>query len=584
MNEKILVSVAWPYANSPLHLGHLAGAYLPPDIFARYHRLRGNQVLMVSGSDTHGTPITVTAEQEKITPNEVVDRYHTSFLQSFVGLGITFDLFTHTNTENHWTVTTEMFTRLKGKGYIHKATMQALYCEHDHRFLADRYVEGVCPFCGFEDARGDQCDRCGKPLDALELVKPRCKFCRHTPVVRETEHFFLDLAQFNAPLKEWVLKQEHWRPNVRNFTLNLLNEGLRPRAITRDIDWGIPVPVEGFGDKRIYVWFDAVIGYLSASIEWAANRGTPELWHQWWDPDKPARAYYFIGKDNIFFHTMIWPAMLMGFGGVHLPYDVPANEYLTLEGRKFSSSRHWAVWAPDYLARYDPDPLRYLLTAQAPESTDADFSWQAFLDRNNNELVGTWGNLAHRMLSFAFKNFSERVPTPGELNETDRAIIRQAEETFEPVGQEIAACRFKAGVTQVMALARETNRYLDAAAPWKILKSDPIRAATSTYVALRVIDSLKTLFLPFLPFSSQKLHEALGYDGDLFGQQEIVEYQENSHKHKGLTYHYAGQGDLWLPSQLAPGQALRRPQPLFKKLDDEIVEQELARLGKTVEG
>lgn len=578
MNEKILVGVAWPYANSPLHLGHLAGAYIPPDIFARYHRLRGNDVLMVSGSDTHGTPITVTAEQLGITPEEVVQRYHASFIESFVGLGISFDLFTHTNTENHWRVTTDMFLRLLEKGYIYKAKMQALYCVHDRRFLADRYVEGVCPFCGFEDARGDQCDRCGKPLDALELIQPRCKFCGHTPEVRETEHFFLDLAQFNEPLKAWVAQQTHWRPNVLNFTLNLLNEGLRGRAITRDIDWGIPVPVEGFADKRIYVWFDAVIGYLSASIEWAHNQGTPEAWHDWWDLDRPARSYYFIGKDNIFFHTLIWPAMLMGYGGRQLPYDVPANEYLTLEGRKLSSSRNWAVWAPDYLSRYDPDPLRYYLTAHAPESADSDFTWQGYLDCNNNELVGTWGNLAHRMLTFAFKNYGGQVPVPDTFNEQDEAIMRLIEGAFEPVGQEINACQFRAALGHVMGLAREVNRYLDAVAPWKILKSDPRRAATSTYVALWTIDSLKVLFTPFLPFSSQKLHEALGYDSSLMGEQHVVEFQENSHKHLGLTYRYDKRGDLWKPSQLRPGQPLRYPQPLFRKLDERIVEQELARL------
>ncbi|MCD6520321.1 MAG: methionine--tRNA ligase [Anaerolineae bacterium] len=580
MKEKIFIGVAWPYANSHLHLGHLAGAYIPPDIFARYHRLRGNDVLMVSGSDTHGTPITVTAEQEGISPEEVIDRYHKSFIESFQGLGISFDLFTYTNTENHWAITTDMFLRLLEKGYIYKEKMRALYCEHCHRFLPDRYVEGTCPFCHFEDARGDQCDNCGKPLDALELINPRCKFCGHTPVVRETEHFFLDLPKFTEPLKEWVADKTHWRPSVRNFTLNLLNEGLRGRAITRDIDWGIPVPVEGYSDKRIYVWFDAVIGYFSASVEWAHNKGFPELWHEWWDLDKPCRSYYFIGKDNIFFHTLIWPAMLMGYGDRQLPYDVPANEYLTLEGRKISSSRNWAVWAPDYLSRYDPDPLRYYLTVHAPETADADFSWREFVERNNNELVGTWGNLAHRMLTFAFKNFDKAVPTPGELNETDQGIIMQVEKAFETVGAELDACRFRSAISQVMAVAREANRYLDLTSPWKILKSDPERAATATYVALRVIDSLKTLFLPFLPFSSQRLHEYLGYEGDLFGQQEVAEFQENSHKHIALTYHYDYQDqDLWKPSELPPGQLLRRPKPLFRKLDDSIVEEELARLG-----
>lgn len=579
MHEKILVGVAWPYANSPLHLGHVAGAYLPPDIFARYHRLRGNDVLMVSGSDTHGTPITVTAEQEGIEPSEVIERYHRSFLESFQGLGISFDLFTHTDTENHWAVTTDLFLRLLERGYIYKEAMRALYCPHCQRFLADRYVEGECPFCHFKDARGDQCDNCGKPLDALELIAPRCKFCGGTPEVRETEHFFLDLAQFNEPLKAWIATKTHWRPNVLNFSLNLLEEGLHGRAITRDILWGIPVPVKGFEDKRIYVWFDAVIGYLSASVEWAKNRGTPEAWREWWDAAAPCRSYYFIGKDNIFFHTLIWPAMLMGYGGLQLPYDVPANEYLTLEGRKISSSRKWAVWAPDYLSRYDADPLRYYLTVHAPETSDSDFSWREFVDCNNNELVGTWGNLAHRMLTFAHNNFQGRVPQPGALTEEDEAILARVEAAFEPIGAQIDACRLRNALGEVMALAREANRYLDAAAPWKALKSDPARAATATYVALRVIDSLKTLFLPFLPFSSQRLHEYLGYEDDLLGKQEVVEYVETSRRHLGLTYHYENGQDRWRPSTLAPGQPLRRPQPLFRKLDDTVVEQELARLG-----
>ena len=578
MNEKILIGVAWPYANSPLHLGHLAGAYLPPDIFARYHRLRGNDVLMVSGSDTHGTPITVTAEQLGVRPEEVVRRYHTSFIASLQGLGVSFDLFTHTNTENHWEVTTDLFLRLLERKYIYKATMQALYCPVDKRFLPDRYVEGTCPFCGYEDARGDQCDRCGKPLDALELIAPRCKFCGTTPVVRGTEHFFLDLEQFNEPLKEWVADKDYWRPNVRNFTTNLLREGLHGRAISRDIDWGIPIPVEGYADKRIYVWFDAVIGYLSAAVEWARNRGTPEAWHQWWDAEAEARSYYFVGKDNIFFHTLIWPAMLMGYGGLQLPHDVPANEYLTLEGRKISSSRNWAVWAPDYLERYDPDPLRYTLTVHAPETSDSDFSWQDFYDRNNNELVGTWGNLAHRMLTFAGKHYQGAVPTPGALSDADREILRITEEAFAPVAEDLEACRFRAAIGKVMGVAREANRYLDAAAPWKVLKSEPERAATATYVALRVVDSLKVLFYPFLPFSSQKLHEYLGYDSDLLGVQKAVEFQENDHKHLALTYEHTLEGDLWVPSQLPPGQALRKPQPLFRKLDESIVEEEVARL------
>lgn len=580
MNEKILLGVAWPYANSPLHLGHLAGAYIPPDIFARYHRMRGNDVLMVSGSDTHGTPITVSAEQRGITPAEVVELFHTSFLESFLGLGISFDLFTHTNTQNHWEVTTDFFLRLLDKGYITKHTMQQQWCAHDARFLPDRYVEGTCPFCGYTGARGDQCDDCGKPLDALELIEPRCKFCGQTPHPRETEHFFLDLARLNGALAEWIGQQSHWRTNVRAFSLGLLNEGLRERAITRDMEWGIPVPVEGYEDKRIYVWFDAVIGYLSASIEWSRHSGRPEAWRDWWDPDRPARSYYFVGKDNIVFHTLVWPAMLMGYGGRRLPYDVPANEWLTLEGAKLSSSRNWAVWAPDYLERYAADPLRYMLTVHAPETADSDFSWQDFLDRNNNELVGTWGNLAHRMLTFAYRNFDGQVPTPGPLLPEDEAILAVVEAGFAEVGAEIEACRFRAAVGKAMGLAREANRYLDAAAPWKALKTDRERAATATYVALRVVDSLKVIMAPFLPFSSQALNRSLGYQTDLLGRQEVREFAEDGQTHRALTYAYDWEGDIWQPSTLEPGRPIEPPKPLFTKLDEGIVEEERARLGK----
>jgi len=580
MNERILIGVAWPYANSPFHLGHLAGAYIPPDILARYHRLRGDYVLMVSGSDTHGTPVTLAAEQHGVTPLDIVNKYHTSFVESLTGLGITFDLFTHTDTENHWRVTIDIFKRLLEKGFIYKETTQAFYDVQARRFLADRYVEGNCPFCGLDGARGDQCDACGKPLDALQLGNPRSKLTGSTPEVRETEHFFLDLAQFNDPLKEWIADKAYWRPQVLNFTRNMLDEGLRGRAISRDIEWGIPVPVEGYENKRIYVWFDAVIGYLSASVEWASLQGTPDAWHLWWDPDKEGRSYNFIGKDNIFFHTLIWPAILMGYGDLRLPYDVPANEFLTLEGKKLSSSRNWAVWAPDYLRRYDPDPLRYCLTVGAPETSDMDFTWQSFYDRNNNELVGTWGNLANRMLSFCFKNYDQRVPMPGDLDENDKSIMSLIEGSFEAIGTQIDQCHFRSALSNVMALAREVNRYLDTAAPWKEIKTNPEHAATACYVTLKVVDSLKVLFLPFLPFTCQALHEMLGYDDDLFGKQLVQEFAEEQRAHLGLTYTTDTSQDRWRPSNLQPGQRLRQPLPLFRKLEAEIVNQEVQRLGK----
>ncbi|MFB0538110.1 MAG: methionine--tRNA ligase [Anaerolineae bacterium] len=580
MSEKILVCVAWPYASGDRHLGHVAGAYLPPDIFARYQRLRGRDALMVSGSDTHGTPITVRAQQEGLTPRQVVDRYHSRFVQTFLDLGLSFDLFTETDTENHWTVTQDMFLAHLEKGYVYRDTMQQLYCTRCQRWLPDRYVEGTCPYCGYEDARGDQCDHCGHTYDAIELIHPRCKNCGGSDIeARETEHFFLDLAKLNEPLLEWIQQdKEHWRPNVINFTRAELESGeLRGRAITRDIDWGVTIPVEGFEDKRIYVWYDAVIGYLSATKEWAKITGAPERWREWWQ-DPAARSYYFIGKDNIPFHAIIWPGMLHAYGDLNLPYDVPANEYLNVEGKKFSTSRGLVIEVPDFLSRYDPDPLRYMLTINAPEGRDVNFTWEEFLRRNNEELVATWGNLANRVLTFAYRRFDRQVPEPGELAEADKAMLTRVEAAFEPVGQLIDSCKFKAALTEGMALAHQANRYLDEKAPWLQIKEDKQAAATTMYVILRVIDSLKTLFTPFLPFSCQRLHEYLGYEGSIIGRIYIDTLQEETRSHLALRYDASELTGEWAPSQLPSGQALRQPAPLFKKLDESIVEEEIARM------
>ncbi|MGQ9554785.1 MAG: methionine--tRNA ligase [Anaerolineae bacterium] len=579
MSEKILVCVAWPYANGDLHLGHVAGCYLPADIFARYQRLRGRDVLMVSGSDTHGTPITVRAEKEGLTPRQVVDRFHPQFLQAYIDLGVTFDLFTETDTENHWAVTQDMFLRLLEHGYIYKDTMISLYCPQCDRFLADRYVEGECPYCHFAEARGDQCDECGRTLDATELIGPRCKACGGASIPRETEHFFLDLAKLNGPLLEWMRTgKEHWRPNVINFTMNMLTSGeLRGRPITRDILWGIPVPLPGYESKRIYVWFDAVIGYLSATIEWAKITGQPEAWRQWWQ-DESVHHYYFLAKDNIPFHTIIWPGMLYGYGGLNLPYDVPANEYLRVQGRQFSKSRNWMIELPDYLERYDPDPLRYMLSINMPERSDSDFTWEEFLRRNNDELVATYGNLANRVLTFTYRNFDKQVPQPGELDAQDKAMIARAKAAFATVGEALHLCRFRAGIAEAMEVAREANRYLDTKAPWFQIKQDRQAAATSIYVMLRVINCLKTLFYPYLPFSSQALHNMLGYDGDLLGRQYVDTLAEETRTHTALRYQAPADGDRWRPDALRVGQVLREPAPLFKKLDDSIVAEEVERL------
>jgi len=585
--KKILVCVAWPYASASIHVGNMAGADLPPDIYARYHRLKGNDVLMVSGSDSHGTPITVRADQEGVSPREVFERFHAEFLETFERMGLAYDLFTHTDTENHHQVARGLFIRLLENGYLEIKTEEHLYSVTEGRFLPDRYVEGICPHCGYDGARGDQCENCGKLLNATELVNPRSRTDGSTPEVRETTHYFLNLPALADRLIDWLDEdKEHWRPNVINFSRNMARD-LQARPITRDLSWGIPVPVEGWEDKSLYVWFEAVIGYLSAAIEWAKNTGQPDKWKAWWcDPE--AQTVYFIGKDNIPFHAIIWPAILAGAERLdkedegcclNLPYDVPANEFLNMESRKVSGSRGWAVWVQDFLSRYDADALRYYLTINAPETRDADFTWTDFVRRNNDELVATWGNLVNRVLSFVYKHFDKRVPEAGDLGEAERAILDKVEAGFEPIGALIEACKFRAALGEVMALAREVNRYLDGKAPWFQIKKDRAAAATTLYTALRAIDSLKVLFAPFLPFSSQALHEMLGYEGSFFGRQYVATFEEETRSHQALCYDASVLTGRWEPSQLPPGQPLRKPRPLFKKLDEDVVEEELARMA-----
>lgn len=585
---RIHVSVAWPYANGDLHVGHLAGAYLPADIFARYHRLKGNQVLMVSGSDSHGTPITIEADMKHQSPRELFEHFHQRFLETQQAIGISYDLFTHTDTENHYRIAQDFFLRLREREYLYLEKQQQLYSESEGRFLPDRYVEGTCPICGYGEARGDQCDNCGNLLDALDLIDPRSKIDGSIPVVRETEHFFLDLPAFTDRLLNYLDQHvDHWRPNVYKFARNYVEGGLRGRPVTRDIKWGVPVPLPKWDDKRLYVWFEAVMGYLTASIEWAKNIGEPEAWKAWWY-DPAAKIYNFIGKDNIPFHTLIWQAELMGVDRLYeqdenlhlnLPYDVPANEFMTFEGAQFSKSRKWAVWLPDILERYDADAIRYYVAAAMPESRDSDFSWADFLSRNNDELVATWGNLANRVTSFAYKHWDGRVPEPGDLTAQDQELIEQVEGGFETVGAHLEAVHMRAALQEAMRLAREVNGYLDRAPWFKVIEEDRPAAARTVYTALRAVDSLKILLAPFLPFSSEKLHTALGNDGRLFGEQRIETYEEETRTHSALIYDGANAIGRWAPSELPAGQALAKPKPLYKKLDDDIVELERARLG-----
>ena len=507
---------------------------------------------MVSGSDQHGTPITLRAEQEKKSPQEIVSRYHKGFLDCWQKLGISWDLFTTTGTPNHAQTAHDIFLKLLKEDYIYKDAVPQAYCPECQRFLPDRYVEGTCPYCNFPQARGDQCDECGRTMNPSDLLEMRCRLCSATPRFEVSEHFFLRLSAFEERLKSWVKEQTHWRQNVLNFTLGFLEGGLKDRAITRDIEWGVTVPQPDFESKRIYVWFEAVIGYLSASKEWAKSHGDDAAWQPFWSGD--ARSYYFIGKDNIPFHTLIWPAMIMGYGGLNLPYDVPANEFLTIEGKRLSTSRNWAVWLPDYLQRYDPDPLRYLLSVNMPETGDTDFSWREFLRRNNDELVATYGNLAHRVLTFTYRNFDGAVPAPGELDSRDKGLLAKAQDTFQDVDKLLYGCHFKEGIKAAMALAQEVNRYLDDKAPWKAIKQGKQASATAVYVALSVLAALKTVLYPFLPFSSEKLHKFLGFDGSI-------------------------ETTGWQVQSPVPGQKLLAPEPLFHKLDDSIVAEETSRLG-----
>ncbi|MBX3047766.1 MAG: methionine--tRNA ligase [Anaerolineales bacterium] len=593
MTQHILVAVAWPYSNSDIHVGNVAGSYLPADIFARYNRLKGNQVLMVSGSDAHGTPITVKADADGVTPEEIYQRYQPRFLDLFQRLGLNYDLFTTTHTENHFKVSQSLFLALKENQLLYTEEQQQWFSPALNRFLPDRYVEGTCYICGYDNARGDQCDNCGNVLDATQLINPRAKIDGSVPELRKTTHFFLDLAQLQPQVIEFLeSRKDYWRPNVVTRSLGWIrSQGLHGRPITRDLDWGIPVPVEGWEHKRLYVWFEAVIGYLSAAIEWSEISGQPDAWHRWWT-DPAARAYYFLGKDNIDFHAILWPAELAGAGDqfsfifegtqgkpLNLPYDVPANEFLNIQDRKLSGSRNWAVWALDFLERYDPDPLRYYLTAIMPETSDSNWDWDDFVARNNNELVATWGNLANRVLSFAHRHWEGKVPDAGELRPADKELLAKIEAGFDSVGAHLEAVKLRAALGEAIRLASEVNAYLDAQAPWSAVKTDKAAAGTTIYTAIRAIDNLKTLLSPFLPHTCEQLHQTLGYDAPLFGEQYTEMQHDALGEHLVLRYRDAGASGRWAPSTLEPGRALRQPAPLFKKLEPAVADEERARMG-----
>jgi len=593
-SRHILTAVAWPYASGPRHIGHVAGFGVPSDVFSRYQRMAGNRVLMISGTDEHGTPILVAADKEGHTPRETADKYNRVIAEDLRGLGLSYDLFTRTVTRNHYSVAQEIFRGLYDNGYIFTRTTLGAISPSTGRTLPDRYIEGTCPICSYDSARGDQCDNCGNQLDPTDLINPRSRINGETPKFVEEEHFFLDLPAFSEALGSWLQGRTDWRPNVLKFSMNLLGD-LQPRAISRDLDWGVPIPLDGWRDrpdKKLYVWFDAVIGYLSSSVEWARRSGDPDAWRAWWqNPD--AESYYFMGKDNVVFHTVIWPSLLLGYSGrgardgrpgslgaLNLPSEVVSSEYLTMEGRKFSSSRSVVIYVRDFLERYDPDALRYYLAAAGPETSDTDFTWAEFLRRNNDELVAGWGNLVNRSISMAAKNVGS-IPEAGELTAADHELLATSRAAFGTVGDLLGRSRQKAAVTEAMRIVGAANKYLSDQAPWKLKSTDPERMNSVLHVALQVVDDCKTLLTPFLPSSSNKVHRLLGGEETWASMPELRDVSEgegaDAHTYGVLTGDYET-GARWESTPIKAGTPLAPPQPVFTKLDPSIVDEELSRL------
>ncbi|GAA1882672.1 methionine--tRNA ligase [Lapillicoccus jejuensis] len=582
---KVLSAVAWPYANGPRHIGHVAGFGVPSDVFSRYMRMAGHDVLMVSGTDEHGTPILVAADEQGVTARELADRYNRVIAEDLTALGLSYDLFTRTTTRNHYAVAQELFTGDWRNGYMVEQTTRGAISPSTGRTLPDRYIEGTCPICGYGQARGDQCDNCGNQLDATELIDPRSKINGETPQFVETQHFFLDLPALAGAIGAWLDERERegsWRPSVLNFSKNLL-EDVRPRAMTRDLDWGIPVPIEGWREqptKRFYVWFDAVVGYLSASIEWARRVGDPERWRDWWN-DPAAESYYFQGKDNITFHSLIWPAELLAYAGkgdkggepgpygvLNLPTEVVASQYLTMGAEQFSSSRGHVVYVRDVLADYGPDPLRYFICAAGPETQDAEFTWDAFVQRNNSELVAGWGNLVNRTASMVHKQFGE-VPAAGPLEPVDEALLDAVRGGFDTVGGLLARQRVRAAIAEVMRLVGEANAYVSRTEPFRLKGEDEReRLGTVLHVLVQVVTDLNTMMSPFLPHSSNAVHRVLGGEGDLvpMPRLEEVEDLDGGPGYPVITGEYSAT-PAWGPRPVVPGTPIGKPAPVFRKFD-----------------
>ena len=601
----ILSSVAWPYANGPRHIGHVAGFGVPSDVFSRYMRMAGHDVLMVSGTDEHGTPILVAADEEGVSARELADRNNRAIVEDLVALGLSYDLFTRTTAGNHYRVVQDMFRTVRDNGYMVQEITRSAISPSTGRTLPDRYIEGICPICGTPGARGDQCDTCGNQLDPTDLVNPRSRINGEIPEFVESTHWFLDLPALATALGAWLDEREAsgtWRPNVIRFSQNILRE-IRPRAMTRDIDWGIPVP--GWEDqptKRLYVWFDAVIGYLSASVEWARRSGDPEAWRAWWN-DPQALSYYFMGKDNIVFHSQIWPAELLGYNGqgdrggapgdlgaLNLPTEVVSSEFLTMEGKKFSSSHGIVIYVRDFLTRYQADALRYFICAAGPETADADFTWAEFVRRTNGELVAGWGNLVNRTATMIHKRFGE-IPRPAELHDVDRALLDAVEAGFVDVGGLIARHRQKAALAEVMRLVGEANKYIADTEPFKLKseEGDPARRRLSTilHTLAQVVVDLNLMLSPFLPHAANDVDRVMGGAGDVAPMPEIREVDELDPEvlpeaFVGRTGYPIITGDYtaapaWGRREVVVGTPVAKPSPVFVKLDESIVDEELSR-------
>ncbi|MFD2916801.1 methionine--tRNA ligase [Psychroserpens luteus] len=558
--KRYTITAALPYTNGPIHIGHLAGVYVPADIYARYKRLTGNDVAFICGSDEHGVPITIKAKKEGVTPQDIVDKYHAIIKKSFIDFGITFDNYSRTSAKIHHDTAQEFFKTLNDKGEFIEEVTEQLYDEEANQFLADRFVTGTCPKCGNEEAYGDQCENCGSSLNATDLINPKSAITGNVPTLKETKHWFLPLDKHEVFLREWILKghKKDWKPNVYGQVKSWLDDGLRPRAVTRDLDWGIPVPAPGGEGKVLYVWFDAPIGYISATKEWAAREGKD--WEPYWK-DEDTKLVHFIGKDNIVFHCIIFPSMLKAEGSYILPDNVPANEFLNLEGNKLSTSKNWAVWLPDYLEDFpnQQDVLRYALTANAPESKDNDFTWKDFQARNNNELVAIFGNFINRVVVLTNKYYEGVVPEASEFSEIDNETLAAIKAYPSVIESSIERYRFREASQELMNLARLGNKYLADEEPWKLIKTDEVRTKTIMFVALQIASALATLSEPFLPFTSEKLkgilcHSALDAES---------------------TWSDISTKDILLPS----GHQIGKGELLFSKIEDKAMDEQLEKLA-----